>query len=184
MKNIILCDLDGTLADIRHRRHFVERLPDCKVCDGLGKVDPDSTNHRSGLVSCPACNGVGFIGPQKPNWPAFFKACVDDTPLETTIRMIDNLNSMDFEIWVVSGRSDEVAAETTEWLHKHVNNYDRLIMRKQGDYTPDDVLKKSWLGDGTIPKDRVFCVFEDRDRVVQMWRDEGLICYQVAEGDF
>ena len=30
----------------------------------------------------------------------------------------------------------------------------------------------------------VLGVFEDRDRVVKMWRDLGITCFQVAEGDF
>jgi len=27
-------------------------------------------------------------------------------------------------------------------------------------------------------------VFDDRDKVVKMWRNQGLRCCQVAEGDF
>ena len=48
---------------------------------------------------------------------------------------------------------------------------------------PDEKLKKSWLTDLTKP-DRVMCVFDDRDKVVKMWRDNGLTCFQVAEGAF
>jgi hypothetical protein len=60
----------------------------------------------------------------------------------------------------------------------------RLVMRKDGDYTPAEVLKRSWLQDGTIDKSRVACVFDDRDKVVGMWREEGLACFQVAPGGF
>jgi hypothetical protein len=28
------------------------------------------------------------------------------------------------------------------------------------------------------------CTFDDRDKVVKMWRDNGIICFQVAPGDF
>lgn len=180
MKNIILCDLDGTLADIKHRRHHVD-LPACWACSGSGS--------DIGITSCNACGGTGKA--KKPNWRAFFAACVDDTPLQTTIDLVNMLTEgmressyASPEIWIVSGRSDEVEDQTVNWLHKHGIEFDNLIMRKAGDYTPDDVLKRSWLNDGTIPKDRVFCVFDDRDRVVQMWRKEGLTCYQVADGDF
>jgi len=27
-------------------------------------------------------------------------------------------------------------------------------------------------------------VFDDRDRVVKMWRENGIRCFQVAEGNF
>ena len=32
--------------------------------------------------------------------------------------------------------------------------------------------------------ERLIAVFEDRDRVVAMWRDAGVPCFQVAPGDF
>jgi len=58
-------------------------------------------------------------------------------------------------------------------------------MRRSGDFTPDDVLKKQWL-DSMLPEDRerLVCVFDDRDRVVKMWRDNGVTCLQVAPGEF
>jgi hypothetical protein len=145
-KNIVICDLDGTLADIAHRRHFVE-------------------------------NG-------NKKWKEFFAACVDDAPIDQVISAVDALKRIEnLEVWVVSGRSDEVIDQTIKWLNVHAT-YDKLIMRKAGNYTPDDILKENWLIDGTIPKDRIFCVFDDRDRVVKMWRKHGLVCFQVAEGDF
>ena len=33
-------------------------------------------------------------------------------------------------------------------------------------------------------KDNVFAVFDDRNQVVDMWRSNGLTCFQVADGDF
>ena len=33
-------------------------------------------------------------------------------------------------------------------------------------------------------KYNVAAVFDDRDRVVKMWRDKGLLCCQVYYGDF
>jgi hypothetical protein len=176
-KQIILCDLDGTLANIEHRMHYIKNVRDCEYCSVMGVA-----------IGCKHCDGTGKIG--KNDWPAFFKACADDTPLQTTINAINALyigmrvSGVHAEIWIASGRSGEVLEETIEWLKKHIGQVDHLLMRKEGDYTPDDELKKSWLDKGIIPKERVFCVFEDRDRVVQMWRNEGLTCYQVAPGDF
>lgn len=58
-------------------------------------------------------------------------------------------------------------------------------MRQAGDYTADDVLKKQWL-DAMLIDDRrrLVAVFDDRDRVVQMWRNAGVTCFQVASGEF
>ena len=38
--------------------------------------------------------------------------------------------------------------------------------------------------DGTIPRERVLCAYDDRDKVVAAWRAAGVPCFQVAPGDF
>ena len=35
-----------------------------------------------------------------------------------------------------------------------------------------------------VDKDDIFAVFDDRQQVVDMWRDNGLTVFQVAQGDF
>ena len=47
---------------------------------------------------------------------------------------------------------------------------------------PDNDLKQMWLND--IGVDNVAMVFDDRQQVVDMWRDNGLTVFQVADGDF
>ena len=47
----------------------------------------------------------------------------------------------------------------------------------------DSALKQMWL-DTLIDKDDVFAVFDDRQQVVDMWRSNGLTCFQVADGNF
>jgi hypothetical protein len=49
---------------------------------------------------------------------------------------------------------------------------------------PDDQLKKRWLDQLFPKKEEILCVFDDRDKVVRMWRDNGLTCLQVGEGNF
>lgn len=170
MKDIVIFDLDGTLALINHRRHFVER-PKHLQCDDCGNRNPSCAN---------CCDLPAF----KPDWDAFHAACVDDAPNKPIITTLQALYEYGFSVWVVSGRSDIVRPETERQLNAFHAPIEVLIMRKHGDYTPDDVLKKKWLDDGTIPKDRVAMVFDDRQRVVDMWRKEGLTCLQVAPGDF
>lgn len=179
---LYIFDLDGTLADLKHRRHFVERqeLP-CMRC---------GTVHSKG--ECPVC---GMQTDQRVDWNAFHAACVNDTPIDPVINVLNTLliagvqNDAN-EIWVWSGRSDAVEIETRAWLAEHTSldewhfNW-QLKMRKHGDYTPDDQLKESWLH-AMSPEDRARLVmtFDDRDRVVAMWRRNGVVCAQVAPGDF
>ena len=41
-----------------------------------------------------------------------------------------------------------------------------------------------WLDNLGFSVDDVFAVFDDRQQVVDMWRDNGLQVFQVADGDF
>ena len=63
--------------------------------------------------------------------------------------------------------------------------FDEIRMRKNtssGKYISDVDLKQGWLND--IGIDNVLCVFDDRVRLVEMWRKNGLTCLQVNDGDF
>ncbi|MNL59514.1 hypothetical protein D3C87_1832500 [compost metagenome] len=58
-------------------------------------------------------------------------------------------------------------------------------MREDNDFRSDVSLKTEWWEDTLIEdRKRVTCVFEDRLSVVKMWRELGLMCCQVAPGDF
>ncbi len=143
MKDIVVVDLDGTLANIDHRLHLIKR--------------------------------------EKPDWDGFFKACVDDTPNEWCVELINKMADSD-NLWVriVSARSRVVEKETQQWLLKHLSpgaDWNLEMLRAEGDYTPDDELKIKWLNESGL-KDRILFVVDDRQRVVDMWRKEGLVCLQ------
>lgn len=171
VRDVVIFDIDGTLALIDHRRHLVEHR-NCPQCYGFGEA-------------CPDCRCTGRL---KPDWPAFYRACVDDEPNLPVIAALHAYRLSGYHIVIVSGRSDEVRAETEAWLFEHVFSGEismcALIMRPAGDFTPDDELKRRWLHDGTIPRDRVLCAYDDRDKVVAMWRSNGVPCFQVAPGCF
>lgn len=124
-------------------------------------------------------------GPKK-DWPAFYRDCVNDVPNKAVISVLRIIEGdTDNDIWIWSGRSNEVKFETIEWLRKHGIRYHYLRMRTAGDYTPDDTLKMSWYTD-ISPDDRfrLVATFDDRDRMVKAWRAAGVTCFQVAPGDF
>jgi hypothetical protein len=125
------------------------------------------------------------ISGKRRNWHAFFAACGDDVPNTPVIETL-HVHAARHRIWIASGRSDEVRAETEAWLDLHVgmHHIEKILMRRAGDRQADDRLKRGWLLNGSIPRERVLCVYDDRQRVVDMWRSEGLACFQVAPGDF
>jgi hypothetical protein len=174
---LYIFDLDGTLALIDHRRHFVERPP-CSTCGGEGHVG-------SADPACLDCGYTGLDQKFKPDWKAFYAACDKDEPNWPVIRTLTMLRSQGCEIRIWSGRSDEVAGKTLDWLDNHIGVDYELQMRKADDFTHDDVLKMRWLG--LLPPEdraRLVAVFDDRDKVVAMWRRNGVNCFQVAPGNF
>lgn len=131
-----------------------------------------------------------LIQGEQKNWAGFFAACVDDKPIAHVCELVARLSPWDDdgseEIIFVSGRSDEVRADTLRWLQTHVGpvHSSHLYMRAAGDHRPDYVVKAELLdrvlADGYEP----IMAFEDRDQVVKMWRERGIPCAQVAEGAF
>ena len=108
----------------------------------------------------------------KPNWDAFHAACVDDTPIPALIDVLVCLKWNESDVWVWSGRMETVRKQTEQWLcHNilaHVNWSNQNQLKAM---SPED-------------RARLVMVFDDRDRVVNMWRRNGVVCAQVAPGDF
>jgi hypothetical protein len=57
-------------------------------------------------------------------------------------------------------------------------------MRPEGERREDCEVKRELLAQIRADGYNPVMVFEDRDRVVAMWREEGLRCLQVAPGNF
>lgn len=160
MKKAIVFDIDGTLADNKHRLHFIQQTP--------------------------------------KDWDGFFGAMKDDLPIEPVRVACGSLLALQamaksmgvdpsFCVIFCSGRPYAYRDETDMWLRTYIlppNMTPILYMRKTGDHRPDDIVKEELLAkireDGYEP----FLVFDDRQRVVDMWRRNGIQCCQVAPGDF
>lgn len=85
---------------------------------------------------------------------------------------------------LVSGRDASCRKETEDWLAKNAICYTKLFMRKEGDNRPDEVVKEEIFNKNIRGNYNVKFVLDDRNKVVDMWRQLGLKCLQVAEGDF
>ena len=92
-----------------------------------------------------------------------------------------------FQIIFLSGRQDtkQCREDTEKWLKDNLGLSEvTLIMRSEGDFRPDDVVKKELYQKYIKDRYNVVCVFDDRDKVVKMWRSLGLLCCQVYYGNF
>ena len=167
-KKTVIFDLDGTLANIDVRRDRSVK-PNGKLNWDIF-ASPDSILHWD-----------------KPNHPV--------------IKMAQMFHNDGFKIVIFSGRNDRSFHTTKSWLSRHRVPFQKLVMRpdkflKWGDkiadgniatqdmrFMPDEILKKHML-DTFVDIDDVFLVVDDRDKVVEMWRDLGLNTFQVAPGNF
>ena len=165
-KRNIICDLDGTLADLTHRLHHVKG--------------------------------------EKKNWDAFHAECVNDKPHEDVIQILLQLERVDCgcynpqdcgceprnnNVYILSGRNEVVRDETVCWLEKHVALHgayvggfhynSNLVMRKANDHRPDTEVKRDMVRELGLTPDNTLCVFDDRQCVVDMWRELGFRCLQV-----
>ncbi|MEP0191783.1 MAG: HAD family acid phosphatase [Erythrobacter sp.] len=140
----VLFDIDGTLADIEHRRHLVEG--------------------------------------DNPDWAKFFDLMGSDSVnLPVAELYLALWSSTSFECVLVSGRPEEYRPVTEQWLTWNEIPFNRLLMRRAKDNRKDAIVKeeilKQLLSEGA---DIAFTV-DDRQSVVNMWRRNGITCFQCAE---
>lgn len=109
--------------------------------------------------------------------------CFDDILNEPVASIVGRFDST-HEIILVSGRTDDARGETMRWLDYHGVPWNVLCMRKLGDNRKDSIVKQEILDNEIKGKYNVAFVLDDRDQVVEMWRQNGLTCLQVAEGAF
>ncbi len=149
MSKIVIQDIDGTLANINHRIHHIKPLP-----------------------------GPGSTGDEKKNWSAFFYAAKDDAVYEHVKHMGALLKEQGNAIVLITGRPENLRADTIGWLTKNDIVFDELLMRPATERKPDYEVKRDLLLDYLNKEGKslsdVKMVFEDRLPVAKMWHDLGL----------
>jgi predicted kinase len=112
---------------------------------------------------------------------------VDQDTVDVTVDGIVNAYAkMGYIILIVSGREGtaECLSKTHAWLKNHNVPFYDLMMRKEGDYRRDSIVKEEIYNKYIKDKFDVEFVLDDRQAVVDKWRELGLKCLQVAEGNF
>lgn len=89
-----------------------------------------------------------------------------------------------YEILFTSGREDKFRPQTMKFLARAGMPSYQLFMRDTGDKRKDHTVKLELYKKHISENYNVEAVFDDRQRVVDMWRDIGLTVFQVADGNF
>ena len=143
----VLFDIDGTLADINHRRHYVEG--------------------------------------DNAHWHAFFEEMGADTVNQPVVDLYNLLWAHpEYECIILSGRPDSYRELTEKWFTWNEIPFDRIEMRGAKDNRRDDVVKLEILDGLRGEGKEIAFVVDDRQQVVDMWRAQGITCFQCDYGDF
>ena len=94
-----------------------------------------------------------------------------------------------YRVIVVSGRKDDCEGQTRAWLVDNGIPFDDLLLRPTGAKDrlgdlPDYDVKLALFNEHVRDQYWVRFVLDDRDQVVELWRELGLDCFQVNYGDF
>ena len=128
----------------------------------------------------------GTLALRRDRDPYDWRSAHTDAPNKPVVGLVQALerDPQIAAIIVVSGRHEQARYITAKWLELHGIPFNKLLMRADGDYRSDEIVKEELFRNRVDPQFHVVGVLDDRDRVVQMWRRIGLVCLQVAPGDF
>lgn len=106
-------------------------------------------------------------------------------------QLVNSLLIDDYEVIFCTGRRESVRSKTEVWIVHNIDYYlgynkikPIILMRSDDDHRHDTEVKPELLTNSGIELDSIAFVLEDRNSMVKKWRELGLICLQVAEGDF
>jgi len=143
-------------------------------------VDLDGTlcniDHRKKYID-------GSLG--KKDWDKFYEGCGEDKVNEWCEHIIVTTNSYGVPPIFITGRPEKYRGITNSWINDTLGflNTD-LHMRPNDDFRKDSILKKELYEKHIKGKYDVLFAIDDRQQVVDMWREEGLVCLQCDKGDF
>lgn len=120
----------------------------------------------------------------KKDWAGWFRDMDKDPVHEDVAQFYDIAMEKNIPVFICTGRDESYRDVSQAWLDEHGFIVDDLYMRKAGDRRDDSIVKKEMLDKIRSSGYNPVLAFDDRDRVVKMWRENGVRCFQVAPGDF
>jgi hypothetical protein len=160
-----------------YKEEFEKELTDYRVFNTV-KWEDD-------LPTCIICDLDGTLAMHTGRTPFEWGRLNEDKidfRLSLMLEIYSNL--YETEIIFLTGRPDNVRKETEAWLDEHFHAPYTLIMRDAKDFSHGQDTKKKLYEDFILDKYNVLCVFEDSNKCVNMWREQGLLTLQVQNGDY
>ena len=175
--------------------HYPTRWDGKSQTESLG-YDPSST-----LPKAVICDLDGTLALMNGRNPYDASACDKDLPNMPVIEAIKALYSQGYAVLFTSGRMDKYREPTVKFIERWVRvphhgmddvavaTGDKVIdyclfMRATGDQRKDNVIKRELFNAHIRGRYNVVFALDDRDQVVDNWRQMGIACFQVNYGSF
>lgn len=123
-------------------------------------------------------------------WDEFSSLCHLDGLHEDVAQLIKLFSDADYAIIGMTGRRASMGIATWDWLADHglAQYFDDIVFRTESDYRSDVTLKLGMMVDyfGSIEEalKSVQFILEDRQGVVDAYREAGFNCWQVRRGTY
>ena len=144
-------------------------------------VDIDGTISKVG-------ERLKYLNQEPKDWDSFYNDCFEDEPIIEMVDLVYDLYLQRYQLVFCTGRRESCREKTINWFNKYfepeIAKFSKLLMRPNKDHRHDSEIKPELLKNAGIELDSIAFVLEDRNSMVQKWRELGLICLQVADGDF
>lgn len=124
---------------------------------------------------------LAHINPDNPRNPYDGSRAHEDLEDETLVKAV-NLLAPYYVIYIVTGRGLRHRQVTEEWLEDHGIDYDYLWTRPDDDTSVPDAWVKYQIAKKIARTRNIVGVFDDRERVVDMWRAAGIKTFDVGQG--
>ncbi len=164
------------------------------MCDKITSYDKaavEPVDNDEGLPGCLLVDLDGTLCLFNGRGPYDAAKCESDLPNRAVLDVITAFHTTyprqgDPKIIFMSGRSSKFRPETLRWLARYVPQYIpwELHMRAEGDARKDSIVKRELFQAHVQGKFYTKFVLDDRRSVVDGWRKMGLVCFQVAPGEF
>lgn len=175
--------LEACIARDQKRQNYVGEKVILEMYNRYLKPEPQVYDHEARLplaIMCDLDGTLALFGKNNPYERDFFQ----DEVNKPILNILNRYSSYGAEIIIMSGRNDKYMQETLDWLTDNKVPFGQLHMRKDGDTRKDFVVKQEMFNEYVKDKSNVLFVLDDRNQVVDLWRNLGLTCLQVADGEF
>ncbi len=114
------------------------------------------------------------------DFATFQAAAVSCPPNPDLVKLAREQAEKGLAVLIVSSREFIWLDPTLDWLVAHDVSHDAVYLRIVGDYRPDVEVKTDIAADIEADGYRIVAAWDDKERVLQMWRERGIEAHLVG----